>query len=184
MIAGEFDEWGYPYVRCRLVIPRLMTETEVRFLIDTGSNITLLHPPDSRQARIQSELLAEQSGTGGIGGSIVRLGDDLADHPLPVPDRRADCYRLVGRAVTDRAVRAGTGEGPSSAKVPHPAGSGDPGHRRRFGRAWVRSGRVAAPSVGVLRYGRSDNRDIGLGQKSGGDLEAASFDQGFTRLPQ
>ena len=80
MIAGEFDEWGDPYVRCRLVIPRLRTEADVRFLIDTGSNITLLHPSDFRQAEIQSELLAEQSGTGGIGGSTVTYPEPAALH--------------------------------------------------------------------------------------------------------
>ncbi len=69
MITGWFDEMGQPNVDCRLIIPRLGTRATIRFLVDTGSNITLLHPFDIRQAGIDLGDLMAETGTTGIGGT-------------------------------------------------------------------------------------------------------------------
>ncbi len=44
MIAGYFAGDGSPYVWCRLTIPGLDVVGSVRFLVDTGSDATILHP--------------------------------------------------------------------------------------------------------------------------------------------
>ena len=69
MIIGLFDETGQPYVDCQLTLLRLNTRAAVRFLIDTGSNVTLLHPFDMRQAGINLEQLRGESGMIGVGGA-------------------------------------------------------------------------------------------------------------------
>ncbi len=69
MIIGSFPDIWSPYVRGLLVVPRLAAWAHVRFLIDTGSTITLIHPNDARRAGIRFDQLRGQSGTRGIGGS-------------------------------------------------------------------------------------------------------------------
>lgn len=69
MITGRFDEMGQPYVDCRLAIPRLGTQATISFLVDTGSNITLLHPFDIRQVGISLDDLTVEANTMGIGGA-------------------------------------------------------------------------------------------------------------------
>ena len=44
MIAGYFAADGSPYVWCQLTIASLDVVGSVRFLVDTGSDITILHP--------------------------------------------------------------------------------------------------------------------------------------------
>ncbi len=44
MIAGYFASDGSPYIWCRLTIPGLDVVGSVRFLVDTGSDTTILHP--------------------------------------------------------------------------------------------------------------------------------------------
>ena len=44
MIAGYFTDDGEPYVRANLTLPRLGVRGEVHFLIDTGTDATILHP--------------------------------------------------------------------------------------------------------------------------------------------
>lgn len=68
MIIGLFDEDSRPYVDGRVFIPRLQAETTIRFQVDTGSDIMLIHPPDLRRAGISTELLNARSETGAIGG--------------------------------------------------------------------------------------------------------------------
>ena len=46
MIAGYFAALGRPYVRCRLHLPRLGIIQDVDFLVDTGTNASILHPRD------------------------------------------------------------------------------------------------------------------------------------------
>lgn len=69
MIIGLFDETGQPYVECQLTLLRLNARAAVRFLVDTGSNVTLLHPFDIRQAGVRMEELRRGSGMIGIGGA-------------------------------------------------------------------------------------------------------------------
>ena len=44
MIVGYFAADGSPYVWCQLTIPGLDVIGSVRFLVDTGSDTTILHP--------------------------------------------------------------------------------------------------------------------------------------------
>ena len=68
MIIGSFRERWRPHIMARLVMPRLSVDVDVRFQIDTGSDITLLHPTDLHRAGIEVEQLEGESGTEGIGG--------------------------------------------------------------------------------------------------------------------
>ncbi len=72
MIIGRFDEYGRPFIRGRLFIPRLGIDSEIDFLLDTGADVTCLHPGDLRLIRIgvdfiPSESVVEPSGIGGKG---------------------------------------------------------------------------------------------------------------------
>ena len=44
MIIGSFDSEGRPYIQGRLVIPRLGVDGHIDFLVDTGADVTTLHP--------------------------------------------------------------------------------------------------------------------------------------------
>ncbi len=94
MIIGEFDEWSHPLVRCRMVIPRFGTDIEVEFLMDTGSEITLLHPLDLRQAGIRVEQLREGSGTAGIAGVTGTFLEPAALHFRDADGTTRYSYRL------------------------------------------------------------------------------------------
>ena len=71
MIIGRFDDRSRPQVDAILLFPRLTAETTIRFLVDTGSDITLIHPPDVRRADIPIRQLVAGSGTGGVGGQTA-----------------------------------------------------------------------------------------------------------------
>ena len=68
MIIGAFDDMENPYVSCRLAIPQFRVDTEVNFLVDTGSDSTVLHPYDLQRLGISSEQLQDESVTAGVGG--------------------------------------------------------------------------------------------------------------------
>ncbi len=57
-LNGRFgDTSGAPYVEGRLIIPRLLIETNISFLVDTGADLTVLHPQDSVKMKLPfSEL--------------------------------------------------------------------------------------------------------------------------------
>ena len=44
MIAGRFEQDGRPVIRARVNLPRLGVMGDVDFLVDTGSDTTILHP--------------------------------------------------------------------------------------------------------------------------------------------
>ena len=44
MIAGYFTADGIPYISARVSLPRIGVSGEVQFLVDTGTDITVLHP--------------------------------------------------------------------------------------------------------------------------------------------
>ena len=44
MIAGYFAADGSPYVKARVNLPRLGVVGDVNFLVDTGTDTTILHP--------------------------------------------------------------------------------------------------------------------------------------------
>ena len=68
MILGQFDGLGRPYVRSRLIIPRLRTNRRIRFLVDTGAYSTCMHPGDARVFGIPFGRLGNRRISHGIGG--------------------------------------------------------------------------------------------------------------------
>ena len=68
MIIGSFEEKGRPYVNAELFLPRLRLSGVVSFLVDTGSDSTILHPPDMARVGIRVSELRGKSGSRGIGG--------------------------------------------------------------------------------------------------------------------
>ena len=69
MIIGYFGRTGRPYVRGHLQFPRLGVSGLLTFLADTGSDSTVIHPPDIQDLAIPVDLLANRTATYGIGGS-------------------------------------------------------------------------------------------------------------------
>ena len=73
MIRGFFEE-GRPFVLAVVSIPRLAILRSVRFLVDTGSDSTLIHPEDS--SRLGLDPLARtfdgaaRRRSAGIGGVV------------------------------------------------------------------------------------------------------------------
>ena len=68
MIVGWFDDIGRPYVEGRIIIPRLQISHRVQFLVDTGADITCLHPSDAREIGIPFPRLRNRGRSRGVGG--------------------------------------------------------------------------------------------------------------------
>ena len=66
MIHGWFGAQGRPYVFAAVTLPRLGFTRRVRLLVDTGADVTSLHPMDCQG--IAYDLLVDTSETTGIGG--------------------------------------------------------------------------------------------------------------------
>lgn len=69
MILGYFDQYGRPYVEGRLIIERLEVDGFVHFLVDTGADLTSLHPGDGDRLGCRFDLLGTPQNFGGIGGN-------------------------------------------------------------------------------------------------------------------
>ena len=69
MITGHFTNDGLPYVECRLFLPRLGIFGPVDFLIDTGSDTTILHPDDGIDVAFPFDALVNPSEVFGVGGA-------------------------------------------------------------------------------------------------------------------
>ena len=68
MIHGWFSDQGRPYVFAAVTLPRLGYTRRVRLLVDTGADVTSLHPADCEG--VPYELLSDSSETTGVGGTI------------------------------------------------------------------------------------------------------------------
>ena len=68
MILGEFDDRGRPFVRGRLVAPRLEVDESVLFLLDTGADVTCLHPADAKNVGLAFDQLSNRVSYRGVGG--------------------------------------------------------------------------------------------------------------------
>lgn len=69
MIFGYFTSDGVPWVSCDLLLPRFGLKAPVSFLVDTGSDTTILHPADGRMLHCTFDLLdnpAEFLSAGGV----------------------------------------------------------------------------------------------------------------------
>ena len=73
MISGVFGRSGRPYVDGHLDIPRFRIRSVVRFLVDTGSDETIIHPRDPRRAGVLIPFPETLTGIRGIGGSTALL---------------------------------------------------------------------------------------------------------------
>lgn len=71
MIAGYFSGDGSPYVWCQLIIPGLDVVGSVRFLVDTGSDATILHPDAGTRIGCPFDRLIRPEEFIGAGGTHV-----------------------------------------------------------------------------------------------------------------
>ena len=69
MIIGWFGRTGRLYVRGDLHFPRLGVSGALEFLVDTGADRTIVHPPGIQKLVIPVDLLANRTATYGVGGS-------------------------------------------------------------------------------------------------------------------
>ena len=68
MIIGKFGRTGRPYVVGDLELPRLGVSGRLTFLVDTGADRTLIHPPALRYWGVSADRLTNRAGTQGVGG--------------------------------------------------------------------------------------------------------------------
>lgn len=68
MIVGEFDARGRPYVKGELSLPRLGVSHDIDFLLDTGADVTCLHPGDAQMLHIPFNRLRGKKFFDGVGG--------------------------------------------------------------------------------------------------------------------
>lgn len=69
MILGRFDDRGRPFVRGRLVAPRLRVDESVLLLLDTGADATCLHPSDAKNVGLPFGQLRNRVSYRGVGGT-------------------------------------------------------------------------------------------------------------------
>ena len=67
MIVGRFER-GRPFLRGDVLIPRFGVQAGVSFLVDTGADVTCLHPKDGIPAHIPFDQLRNLTANRGIGG--------------------------------------------------------------------------------------------------------------------
>ena len=69
MILGEFDDRGRPLVEGRLIAPRLGVDESLLFLLDTGADVTCLHPADAKNVDLPFSQLRNRVSYRGVGGT-------------------------------------------------------------------------------------------------------------------
>ena len=67
MIVGRFER-GRPFLRGDVLIPRFGVQAVVNLLVDTGADVTCLHPKDGIPARVPFDRLRNPVSSRGIGG--------------------------------------------------------------------------------------------------------------------
>lgn len=70
MIDGRLDELGRALVRCRIFLPRLSRAGSIWFQVDTGADVSCLHPSGNDFLEVPFDLLNhDRAGlVGGVGG--------------------------------------------------------------------------------------------------------------------
>ena len=71
MIVGYFTTDGMPWVSCDLLLPRFSLKAPVTFLVDTGSDTTILHPVERRLLRYPFDLLENPAEFISAGGPLL-----------------------------------------------------------------------------------------------------------------
>ena len=119
MLRGKFSEpTGRPYIRGRLILPRLNLQGDVGFLVDTGADFSVLHPTDGVDLGINFSALGGRSEGMGVGGSVPYFSEhallvfaerraglhvyDLSPRIGPPAEAAMTLPSLLGRDVLDR----------------------------------------------------------------------------------
>ncbi len=68
MIAGEFARDGSPYVNARVNLPRIGVVGNVNFLVDTGTDATIVHPFDAGNLHCPFDELSNPAVATSAGG--------------------------------------------------------------------------------------------------------------------
>ena len=78
MIIGWFSFTGRPFVRVRVIIPRLGIRRTVEFLVDTGADHTCVNHRDVVNMELFPDVLRESERTdaAGVGGSSQYFRED------------------------------------------------------------------------------------------------------------
>ena len=104
MIAGYFAIDGSPYVKARVNLPRIGMVGDVNFLVDTGSETTIVHPFDAGNLHCPFDELYNPSVSTSAGGlhtyyakpAVVSFYDGEARH-----DFRIDLHIGKSHPITD-----------------------------------------------------------------------------------
>ena len=99
MIIGWFSFAGKPFVKARVIIPRLGVQREVEFLVDTGADRTCLNYRDAANMGLFPEILrgSEMTHAEGVGGGGRDISGKTRGSSSSTPttgsptDGRSDC---------------------------------------------------------------------------------------------
>ena len=94
MISGEFGRTGRPYVIGNLDLPRLGVSGRLTFLVDTGADLTIIHPPALRYLGVSTDQLTNRAGTHGVGGPAALFVEPAILHFTDADRSTVYAYRL------------------------------------------------------------------------------------------
>ena len=103
MTAGYFDAEGQPYLKVRVVLLDLGITGEVDFLVDTGSDVTILHPSDAGNLDCPFDELVNPVTVASAGGphtyydepALISFYDGEARHDFRIDIAVAKPHPLV-----------------------------------------------------------------------------------------
>ncbi len=71
MIAGQFTDDGLPVIECNVFLPRFGLIGQVTFLVDTGTDTTILHPEAAADLDCPFDLLDNPAEFISAGGALL-----------------------------------------------------------------------------------------------------------------